>query len=70
MAVIWVLLLFFVAWPVAMFASGLWILLQPFETWFKCLQDCNQCLEGFVTWPRTVGQAIASCDANCPKPKY
>ena len=70
MALLWIFLLIFIAWPLAFFASGLWIFLQPFEACFSCLQDCNQCLEGFVTWPRAVGEAISSCDSSCPKPNY
>lgn len=30
-AILWLLLLWFIAWPVAFLASGLWIFLQPFE---------------------------------------
>ena len=67
-AILWILLLFFVAWPVAGICAGLWIVLQPFEPCFGFIKDCNDFFERFVTWPRQCGEAIQSCATNCPQP--
>lgn len=68
-ALFWLILLIFVAWPVAFFICGLWIILQPFEAVFGCFADANSCLEDFITWPRKCGEAIVSCSSACPKPQ-
>ena len=34
-SIIWILLLFFIAWPIAGFCAGFWIFLQPFEACFS-----------------------------------
>jgi hypothetical protein len=67
-ALLWLILLFFLAWPVAFFASGLWIFLQPFEACFGFIKDANSCLESYTTWPRKVGDAIMNCSSGCPQP--
>jgi hypothetical protein len=40
-ALLWLIVLVFIAWPVAGFASGIWIFLQPFEACFGCIGDCR-----------------------------
>ncbi len=67
-ALLWLILLVFIAWPVAGFASGLWIFLQPFEACFSFISDANSCLETYTTWPRKCGAAIQSCTSSCPTP--
>ena len=53
---VWIALLIWIAWPVAFFALGLWIGLQPFEALLDILQIVNRLLEQVVTWPRACGQ--------------
>jgi hypothetical protein len=67
-ALLWLLLLLFIAWPVSGFASGIWIFLQPFEACFGFIANANRCLEKFTTWPRKCGAAIQSCTSSCPEP--
>ena len=66
-ALLWIIVLF-IAWAAAFLAAGLWIFLQPFEACFGCIKDCNSCLEGYITWPRRCGEAIANCSSSCPQP--
>jgi len=67
-SIVWILLLFFVAWPIATIVSPFWILLMPFEDLLGCISDINGFLERFVKWPRDVGTAIVNCSNNCPQP--
>jgi hypothetical protein len=67
-ALLWLILLFFIAWPVAFFACGLWIILQPFEALFGFIKDANSCIETYITWPRKIGVAIVECQSGCPQP--
>ncbi len=67
-SLLWMILLWFLAWPLAFFLSVLWVFLQPFEALFGFVKGANQCLEGFVTWPRKLGKAIVNCDSSCPQP--
>ena len=67
-ALLWLLLLIFIAWPISFFVSFLWIILLPFEPIFGFIRDANACLEDIVMWPRTVGQAIIDCSSVCPQP--
>jgi hypothetical protein len=65
---LWILLLVFIAWPLAGFAAGFYILLQPFESLFSVIKDLNAFLERFVTWPRECGKAIVNCKTSFPQP--
>jgi hypothetical protein len=67
-SLIWIVLLVFIAWPVSFWCAGIWILLQPLEACFGCFADCSAFFEGFVTWPRKCGRAIANGDTSCPSP--
>ena len=67
-ALCWLVVLVFIAWPVAGLCSGLWVVLQPFEACFSPISDCNSFLERFVTWPRQCGDAIRNCSSTCPQP--
>jgi hypothetical protein len=53
---LWLLLLVFIAWPVAGFCAGIWILLQPFEAVFAFVKQITTFLEKLITWPRECGQ--------------
>ena len=64
--ILWIILLIWVAWPVAMFAASFWLGLQPFEALIDVLQIVNRLLEQVVTWPRGFGKAIANGDENLP----
>lgn len=55
-SLLWLALLIWIAWPVAFFALGLWIALQPFEALLDVLQIVNRLLEQVVTWPRACGK--------------
>ncbi|KAL7434834.1 hypothetical protein ACHAXH_004438 [Discostella pseudostelligera] len=57
-AIIWLVLLFFLAWPIAAACAGLWIILQ----------DITNFLEKLITWPRDCGRAIGDCSTRCPTP--
>ena len=67
-SLLWIILLFFIAWPVAGICAGVWIILQPLEAFCGCFKDCSNFVEGFVTWPRKVGNAIVNGDSSCPTP--
>jgi hypothetical protein len=60
--------LVFIAWPVAGFCAGIWVLLQPFEAVFQFVKTINQFLEKLITWPRELGQAIMNCRESFPSP--
>ena len=44
-----IIMLFFIAWPIAVFLAPFWILLQPFEAILPLFADINSFLERFVT---------------------
>jgi len=66
-ALLWLVVLC-VAWPAALLAAVLWIVLQPLEACDGFGRDANNCLEGYITWPRKCGDAIARCSPSCPRP--
>ncbi|KAL7556601.1 hypothetical protein ACA910_021021 [Epithemia clementina (nom. ined.)] len=67
-ALIWLILLVFIAWPVAGFCSFFWLILQAFEGLLPFVRGINSFLEKIVTWPRECGNAIAHCSSTCPRP--
>ncbi|KAL7557433.1 hypothetical protein ACA910_015268 [Epithemia clementina (nom. ined.)] len=67
-SLIWLLLLIFIAWPVAGFCASIWLILQAFEGLFPFVRSINSFLENLVTWPRECGNAIANCSSQCPRP--
>lgn len=67
-SLVWLILLIFVAWPIACFVAPIWIFLMPFEAFLPCIGDINGFLERFVKWPRDLGDAIANCATGCPQP--
>ncbi|KAL7581546.1 hypothetical protein ACA910_022110 [Epithemia clementina (nom. ined.)] len=67
-AVLWILLLIFIAWPVAGICCWFWLLLQAFEGLFPFVKKINHFLEKIITWPRECGNAIATCSSRFPEP--
>ncbi|KAL3795965.1 hypothetical protein ACHAW5_001540 [Stephanodiscus triporus] len=67
-ALLWLVILFFLAWPIAAACAGAWLILQPFEGCFRFVKDINDFLEKLITWPRDVGRAIGDCSSRCPTP--
>eukprot|EP00934_Nitzschia_sp_Nitz4_P001377 Nitzschia sp. Nitz4//scaffold50_size126154//56894//57203//NITZ4_003683-RA/size126154-augustus-gene-0.115-mRNA-1//1//CDS//3329553692//1377//frame0 len=67
-AILWLIILIFIAWPIAGFAAGLWIFLQPFEACFDFLKGIQNFLEKLVTWPRDLGHAVVNCQSSFPAP--
>mmetsp|Transcript_10272 Transcript_10272/g.15293 ORF Transcript_10272/g.15293 Transcript_10272/m.15293 type:complete len:80 (-) Transcript_10272:241-480(-) len=67
-ALMWIVLLWFIVWPVAAFCAGIWVLIQPFEAFFPFLKGASNFLEKLITWPRDTGKAIADCSSTCPTP--
>jgi len=67
-SLVWLILLVFLAWPIAMLISPIWIILLPFEAFCGIIADLNGFLERFVTWPRDLGSAIINCQTTCPQP--
>ncbi|KAL3762942.1 hypothetical protein ACHAWU_001089 [Discostella pseudostelligera] len=61
-AIIWLVLLFFLAWPIAAACAG------PFEACFHFIKDITNFLEKLITWPRDCGRAIGDCSTRCPTP--
>eukprot|EP00549_Striatella_unipunctata_P009996 CAMPEP_0118674298 /NCGR_PEP_ID=MMETSP0800-20121206/813_1 /TAXON_ID=210618 ORGANISM="Striatella unipunctata, Strain CCMP2910" /NCGR_SAMPLE_ID=MMETSP0800 /ASSEMBLY_ACC=CAM_ASM_000638 /LENGTH=75 /DNA_ID=CAMNT_0006569483 /DNA_START=62 /DNA_END=289 /DNA_ORIENTATION=+ len=67
-AIIWLVLLWFVAWPLAGICAAFWIFLLPFEACFAFLKQITTFLEKLITWPRDLGAAIRDCSSNFPAP--
>ena len=67
-AILWLVLLWFIAWPIAGICAGIWVLLQPFEACFGFVKGINDFLERFITWPRALGSAIKDCSSSFPAP--
>ncbi|KAL7514878.1 hypothetical protein ACHAXN_012286 [Cyclotella atomus] len=61
-------ILWFLAWPVALICAGIWITLMPLEPCCSCTKSINQTLEDFVKWPLKCGNAIYNCSSSCPSP--
>ena len=67
-ALVWFLLLLFVAWPIALICAILWVLFQPCESCMDGAESVNRCLYPWLRYPRRVGRAIYRCDVEMPKP--
>ncbi|GFH58992.1 hypothetical protein CTEN210_15468 [Chaetoceros tenuissimus] len=67
-ALMWLVLLVFLAWPLAGFLTVIWVVLQPFEPLFGFIKDINSTIEKYITWPRECGKAIWNCSNRCPQP--
>jgi hypothetical protein len=44
-SLIWILLLLFVAWPLAGFCAGWWLFFQPFEAFLGVVKEVDNFLE-------------------------
>lgn len=67
-SILWALLLFFIAYPVAWFCAWWWIVLIAFEGLFPVIKTCTDFLEKLVSWPRGVGSAMIRGDSAFPTP--
>jgi hypothetical protein len=67
-SIIWLLLLFFIAWPISWFCAWFWVILIAFEGLFPVIKDCADFLEKIITWPRVVGSACLRGDSTFPSP--
>lgn len=67
-AILWLAILIFIAWPIAGIAAAIWVFLQPFESCFSFLKSLQNFLEKLVTWPRDLGHAISNCQSSFPAP--
>lgn len=65
---LWCLLLTIIAWPLAIIAAIVWVLMQPFETCMPCAKESTRFLYPWLRYPRRVGRAIHNCDKEVPKP--
>ena len=64
-SLLWVLALFFLAWPVASIISGIYILLLPFAACIPAVKGVNEVLLKLVNLPGLMGEYIRdgrSCD--------
>ena len=48
-ALLWMILLWFIVWPIALFCAGFWIILQPFEALFPFIKTISEMLEKIIT---------------------
>eukprot|EP00986_Skeletonema_menzelii_P000995 scaffold274_cov144-Skeletonema_menzelii.AAC.18 len=67
-SIIWALLLFFIAWPLAWFCAWWWCLFIAFEGLFPFIKDITDFLFKIVSWPRVVGSAVLRGDPSFPTP--
>ncbi|GFH49384.1 hypothetical protein CTEN210_05860 [Chaetoceros tenuissimus] len=65
---LWILLLIFLAWPIAGFCSAWWVFFLPFEGLHNIFKQVTDFLEKIMTWPRDVGKAILNGDSKFPSP--
>ncbi|GFS12933.1 expressed conserved protein [Elysia marginata] len=61
MSIVWLLLLIFVAWPVAFFLGSLWVFLQPFMVCLK-LEDVYKSLLTIIDLPTTFTEKMMKGD--------
>jgi hypothetical protein len=59
-SILWILVLLFIAWPIAGIIAGIYILLLPFGACIKPIKEVNDFLYKIVSWPYSVGQYIAT----------
>eukprot|EP00554_Chaetoceros_debilis_P001151 CAMPEP_0194095228 /NCGR_PEP_ID=MMETSP0149-20130528/56720_1 /TAXON_ID=122233 /ORGANISM="Chaetoceros debilis, Strain MM31A-1" /LENGTH=75 /DNA_ID=CAMNT_0038781167 /DNA_START=724 /DNA_END=951 /DNA_ORIENTATION=- len=67
-SVMWLLLLIFLAWPLAGFCSAWWVFFLPFEGFHNVFVQITTFLEKIMTWPRDVGKAIRNGSQKFPNP--
>jgi hypothetical protein len=68
MSVIWLLMLIFLAWPVAGFCAAWWVFFIALEKFHPVVPQITGFLESIMTWPRDVGAAILTGQSSFPKP--
>ena len=57
-SLLWILALFFLAWPVASIISGIYILLLPFAACIPAIRGVNEVLLKLVNLPGLMGEYI------------
>lgn len=57
-SIIWILILWFLMWPIAGLLAGFWILFMPFEACFPFLKELDSTLLKWIQFCETVGQNI------------
>ena len=56
--IIWLLVLWFLAWPIGFFAAGWYVCLSPFEVCVEPLKDLNEFLMRGVKLPFEVAKRL------------
>jgi hypothetical protein len=56
--IIWILVLWFLAWPIGFFAAGWYVCLSPFEVCIEPLKDVNEFLMRGVKLPFEVAKRL------------
>ena len=73
LAIVWVALLIFIAWPISWMIAPFWILLLPFKglpgVLGDMLTDVTDFLERFVKWPEVIGSAVFNMQERFPAPQ-
>ncbi|CAF1086954.1 unnamed protein product [Brachionus calyciflorus] len=59
-SIVWILILWFLMWPIAGLLASFWILFMPFEACFPCLKEINTTLLKWIQYCEKVGQNIKS----------
>ncbi len=57
-AFVWILLLWFIMWPVAGLLAGIYVLALPFTPCFPCLKEICTTLLKWIQWCEVIGQNI------------
>lgn len=64
-SILWVLILIWVAWPVAGFCAFIYIFCAPFLACFDCCTGLVTLLRRGVEWPEACGKHIKGGDNVC-----
>lgn len=64
-AIVWILLLIFLGWPIAFLVAGIWICLMPFAVCMDFLKDIQEALQKVVNLPTTFAENIVSQKPLC-----
>ena len=64
-AILWILILIFLGWPIAFFVAWLWICLMPFAVCMSFLKDIIEALQKVVMLPQTIAENIVGMKPLC-----
>lgn len=59
-SLLWIIVLIFIAWPIAGLVAGVYILLLPFGACIKAIKEVNDFLYKIISWPYNVGKYIVN----------